>query len=164
MVPLELLINEFLWQTSSQETAKYFVSIGDRGYNSQSSTSGITRNGVMFYTQVHRDNIGCWDTAKPYTRANLGLLFDQNDDAFSTLVQFPNDLKVDNEDQQSVWIISNRLPVFLYSNLDYSETNFRILKANVSQLISNNNICNPANKYSNGTNSAIVMIEEGQCY
>ncbi|KAH8245667.1 hypothetical protein KR032_002718 [Drosophila birchii] len=164
MVPLELLLNEFIWQTSSQETAKYFVSIGDRGYKSQSSTSGITRDGVMFYTQVHRDNIGCWDTAKPYTRANLMLLSDQSDDSFNTLIQFPNDLKVDNEEQQSVWIMSNRLPIFLYNSLDYSEVNFRILKADVGNILDENNICNPFHKNSNGTKSAIVMIEEGQCY
>ncbi|KAH8309910.1 hypothetical protein KR059_003635 [Drosophila kikkawai] len=164
MVPMELLTNEFIWQTSSQETAKYFVSIGDRGYKSQSSTSGITRDGVMFYTQVHRDNIGCWDTAKPYTRANLMLLFNQSDEASNTLIQFPNDLKVDNEEQQSVWIMSNRLPIFLYSSLDYSDVNFRILRANVNKIMYENNKCNPFNKNSNNTKSAIVIIEEGQCY
>ncbi|XP_065723486.1 dopaminechrome tautomerase isoform X2 [Drosophila suzukii] len=159
MVPMELLLNESLWQANNQENAKYFVSIGDRGYNSQSSTSAITRSGVMFFTQVHQDNIGCWDTSKPYTRAHLERLLENG----SNLIQFPNDLKVDNEDDQSVWIISNRLPIFLYSNLDYGEVNFRILKANVKKAISNG-ICNPDNKYINGSKSAFVLIEEGQCY
>ncbi|XP_037732274.1 protein yellow isoform X3 [Drosophila subpulchrella] len=159
MVPMDLLLNESLWQTNNQENAKYFISIGDRGYNSQSSTSAITRSGVMFFTQVHQDNIGCWDTSKPYTRAHLERLLENG----SNLIQFPNDLKVDNEDDQSLWIISNRLPIFLYSNLDYGEVNFRILKANVKKAISNG-ICNPDNKYINGSKSAFVLIEEGQCY
>ncbi|KAH8351786.1 hypothetical protein KR084_004413 [Drosophila pseudotakahashii] len=159
MVPMDVLLNESVWQSNNQENAKYFVSIGDRGYNSQSSTSGVTRNGVMFFTQVHQDNIGCWDTSKPYIRAHLAKLLENG----TNLIQFPNDLKVDNEDDQSVWIISNRLPIFLYSNLDYGEVNFRILKANVKNII-RNSICNPDNKYINGSKSAFVLIEEGQCY
>ncbi|XP_017126069.1 protein yellow isoform X2 [Drosophila elegans] len=161
MVPMDLLLNESLWQNDVQENAKYFFAIGDRGINSQSSTSGITNNGVMFFTQVHQDNIGCWDTTKPYTRANLGNLLNLEND--SNLIQFPNDLKVDNREDQSVWIMSNRLPIFLYSKLDYGEVNFRILKADVNKII-RNSICDPGNRYVNGSKSAFVLIEEGQCY
>ncbi|XP_017155592.1 protein yellow isoform X1 [Drosophila miranda] len=161
IVSTELLLTESLWEINSQDNAQYFFSIGDRGYNGQSSSSGIARNGVMFYTQVHRDNIGCWDTAKPYTRANLGMLLDP--DVSSTFIQFPNDLKVDEGETQSVWIMSNRLPIYLYSQLDYSEINFRILRGDVNMII-NSTICNPANVYGNGSKSAIVSIEEGQCY
>ncbi|SPP89057.1 protein yellow [Drosophila guanche] len=161
IVSTDLLLTESLWENKSQDNAQYFFSIGDRGYNGQSSTSGIARNGVMFYTQVHRDNIGCWDTAKPYTRSNLGILLDPT--VSSTLIQFPNDLKVDDGENQSVWIMSNRLPIYLYGQLDYSEINFRILKGDVNMMI-NNTICNPVNTYGNGTKSAIVLIEEGQCY
>ncbi|EDV45262.2 protein yellow isoform X1 [Drosophila erecta] len=160
MVPLNLLLNESVWQRNSQDYAKYFISIGDRGYNSQSSTSGVTRNGIMFFTQVHEDDIGCWDTSKPYTRAHLGKLLNLEN---SNLIQFPNDLKVDNEEEQSVWLISNRLPIYLYSNLDYGEVNFRILKANVNKIIGNS-ICNPVNSYINKSKSAFMLIEEGQCY
>ncbi|KAH8418148.1 hypothetical protein KR009_001143 [Drosophila setifemur] len=161
MVSLDLLLNESLWQTNNQENAKYFFSIGDRGHNGQSSTTGISRNGVMFYTQVHKDNIGCWDTAKPYIRANLGMLVDLDD--ASSKIQFPNDLKVDNEEQQSVWIMSNRLPIFLYSQLEYGEINFRILKADVNKIVKNS-ICHPIISDNNSTKSAIVLIDEGQCY
>ncbi|XP_043657534.1 protein yellow isoform X1 [Drosophila teissieri] len=160
MVPLNLLLNETVWQSNNQEYAKYFISIGDRGYNSQSSTSGVTRNGIMFFTQVHQDAIGCWDTSKPYTRAHLEKFLNLEN---SNLIQFPNDLKVDKEEEQSVWLISNRLPLFLYSNLDYGEVNFRILKANVNKIIGNS-ICNPDNSYINKSKSAFVLIEEGQCY
>ncbi|KAH8298694.1 hypothetical protein KR018_006897, partial [Drosophila ironensis] len=160
-VSMHLLLNETLWITNSQENSKYFYSIGDRGFNGQSSTSGIARNGVMFYTQLHKDNIGCWDTKKPYIRANLGTLIDH--DVSQKLIQFPNDLKVDNEEQQSLWIMSNRLPIFLYSQLDYSEVNFRILKINIHRII-NKSICDPLNTYTNASKSAIVSIEEGQCY
>ncbi|EDV33694.2 uncharacterized protein Dana_GF20006 [Drosophila ananassae] len=158
MVSMNLLINEPLWQSNSQENAKYFFSIGDRGFNGQSSTSGISKTGVMFFTQVHQNNIGCWNTARPYIRANLKKLDQDNG-----LIQFPNDLKVDNEVNQNVWIMSNRLPVFLYSQLDFGEINFRILKADINKII-NNTVCDPMNTYNNGSKSAVVSIEEGQCY
>ncbi|XP_017056801.1 protein yellow [Drosophila ficusphila] len=161
MVPMDLLLNETYWLSNSEDRAKHFTSIGDRGPNSQSSTSGVTRNGVMFFTQVHKDNIGCWDTTKPYTRANLGNLLDLDDN--TNIIQFPNDLKVDNEENQSVWIISNRLPIFLYSNLDYEDINFRILKGNVNKIVSNS-VCNPNNEYINGSKSSFLLLEEGQCY
>ncbi|KAH8361026.1 hypothetical protein KR093_006785, partial [Drosophila rubida] len=161
MVPLDLLLNESLWTNGSVDTAKLFVAVGDRGFNGQSSTSGIARNGVMFFTQVHRDNIGCWDTAKPYTRANLGLLLDV--DNSTMLIQFPNDLKVDNKEKQGVWVMSNRLPIYLYSQLDYGDINFRILRADVDNVIANN-ICSPLSEAANNNRLALVSIEEGQCY
>ncbi|XP_037899125.1 protein yellow-like isoform X2 [Glossina fuscipes] len=67
MVSTALLQDESVWPDKAQKVAKAFIEIGDRGPNSQSSTSGIARNGVMFFTQVHLDGIACWDTAKSYT-------------------------------------------------------------------------------------------------
>lgn len=84
----------------------------------------------MFYTQVHKDQIGCWDTTKPYTKDNLGVV-----EANTTLIQFPNDLKVDRQLDQGVWVMSNRLPIFLYSELDYKEINFQILRAGVKDAV-----------------------------
>lgn len=161
MVPVNLLLDESIWTNNSVDTGKLFVPIGDRGYNGQSSTSGIARNGVMFFTQVHTDNIGCWDTAKPYTRANLGSLVDV--DNTLNLIQFPNDLKLDHEETQSIWVMSNRLPIYLYSQLDYGDINFRILKADVNTIIANN-ICNPIYGSYSYQKVKLISIEEGQCY
>ncbi|XP_064537625.1 protein yellow [Drosophila montana] len=161
MVPIDILLNESLWTDSTIDTSKLFIAIGDRGFNGQSSTSGIARNGVMFFTQVHRDNIGCWDTAKPYARSNLGTLLDANKS--SNLIQFPNDLKVDHEQSQGVWVMSNRLPTYLYSQLDYGDINFRILRADVDNIIADT-ICNPLYESASKEKLAIVSIEEGQCY
>uniref|UniRef100_A0A1A9WYD3 Bee-milk protein n=1 Tax=Glossina brevipalpis TaxID=37001 RepID=A0A1A9WYD3_9MUSC len=148
MVSTALLHDESIWLNQVQEVAKAFIEIGDRGPNSQSSTSGITRDGVMFFTQVHLDGIACWDTAKSYNTNNLQKFFyvkDNND----SLIQFPNDLKVDrNPAAQSVWIISNRLPIFLYSQLDYEDINFRILRANANDLIKDT-ICDPLQEATN---------------
>ncbi|KAH8406403.1 hypothetical protein KR222_000114, partial [Zaprionus bogoriensis] len=161
VLPADLLLDESLWVNASVDTAKLFLPIGDRGYNGQSSTSGIARNGVMFFTQIHGDNIGCWDTRKPYIRKNLASLVDE--DNAMDLIQFPNDLKLDFDKEQSVWVMSNRLPIYLYSQLDYGDINFRILKADVNSLIANN-ICNPINKLIQNEKLTILPIEEGQCY
>lgn len=112
------------------ETSKAFTEIGSRGINGQSSSSGVDRNSIMFYTQVHKDQIGCWDTKKPYTIDNLGVV-----ESNTSLIQFPNDLKVDRQMDQGVWVMSNRLPIFLYSELDYKEINFQILRAGVKEAV-----------------------------
>ncbi|XP_053968257.1 protein yellow-like [Anastrepha ludens] len=158
-VSTKLLQDESLWPERAQEAAKYFVEIGDRGHLSQSSTAAIARNGVMFYTQVHRDNIGCWNTAKPYVRGNLALLLSNS----QTLVQFPNDLKVDQELDQSVWVISNRLPIYLYDKLNNSDVNFRILRASVLEVI-RNSVCDPKMLIAHSNIPVTVQLREGQCY
>ncbi|XP_075161208.1 L-dopachrome tautomerase yellow-h [Haematobia irritans] len=133
-----LLKDESLWPAKAQDFAKYFVAIGERGVNGQSSTSFINRDGVMFFTQVHRDDVGCWDTKKPYDAPYLHRFLEDKEN--STLIQFPNDLKVDRD--ENLWVISNRLPVFLYSQLNFDEINFRILKANTNSLVKGT-ICDP---------------------
>ncbi|XP_017473954.1 PREDICTED: protein yellow [Rhagoletis zephyria] len=158
-ISTDLLRDESLWPARAQEVAKHFVEIGDRGPLSQSSAAGIARNGVMFYTQVHQDNIGCWDTAKPYVRGNLAMLLSSR----QTLVQFPNDMKIDQEPQQGVWVMSNRLPIYLYGQLDYSDINFRILRAEVEEVI-RNSVCDPKVKEVHADIPVVVELHEGQCY
>lgn len=58
-----------------------------------------------------------------------------------TLV-FPNDLKVDHELRQNLWVLSNKLPVFLYSNLDPNEVNFRVMTAPTDLAVSGT-VCDP---------------------
>lgn len=137
MVSTSLLKDEQIWTTGKeQDVAKYFVEIGERGAVSQSSTSAIDRNGVMFFTQVHRDDVACWNTANQYSTSNIKRVFETSAGT-NPLIQFPNDIKVDREyPVQNVWVISNRLPVYLYSQLNFTEINFRVLKGSVNQLIS----------------------------
>ncbi|XP_020714005.1 protein yellow isoform X2 [Ceratitis capitata] len=158
-ISTKLLQNESLWPARAQEIAKYFVEIGDRGNLGQSSSAGIARNGIMFYTQVHRDNVACWNTAKPYVRANLAMLLSRG----QNLVQFPNDLKVDKERDQGLWVMSNKLPIYLYGMLDYSEVNFRIVRASVSDAI-HNSVCDPRVQDAHFNIPVMVQLHEGQCY
>lgn len=36
---------------------------------------------------------------------------------------------------QSVWVLSNRLPIYLYSQLDFNDINFRIQRAGVREAV-----------------------------
>ncbi|XP_055919944.1 protein yellow-like [Eupeodes corollae] len=157
MVSTSVLRDENNWPDKAQDVAKNFATIGTRGRLGQSSTSGIDRNQVMFFTQVHRDAIGCWDTRKPYTPSNHGQVGAAN----TSLIQFPNDLKVDQQVKQGVWVMSNRLPIYLYSKLDYSDVNFRILRANVEDAVAGT-VCDP------NTSAASINIApqfvNNECY
>lgn len=113
----------------SSEVARQFYRIGDRGQNGQSGAEVVTSHGVIVYTLVERNAIGCWNTEstsyKPYYQAIL--LQD------SELLSFPNDIKIDEEDQ--IWILSNNLPTFLYDQLNFNKINFRIIKMNITEMI-----------------------------
>lgn len=37
--------------------------------------------------------------------------------------------------EQSVWVLSNRLPIYLYSQLDFTDINFRIQRASAREAI-----------------------------
>lgn len=114
-----------------------FQPVGNRGLKGQSSTSGIARNGVQFYNLVQRSAVGCWDIRKPYTINNLALV-----ESDAVKLNFPNDLKVDYEVKQNIWVLTNYLPQFLYSDLDYSQINFRVLAAPVARAVEGT-VCDP---------------------
>ncbi|XP_055691201.1 protein yellow-like [Lutzomyia longipalpis] len=72
--------------------------VGYRGPNSQSSISAIDRDGVLFYTLIDQDAVGCWDTNKPLLPNNI-----HHVDQSHMFMPFPIDLKVDKETDQGVW-------------------------------------------------------------
>lgn len=103
--------------------------LGDRGHQGQSSAEFFDENtDVIFYTQVNKDAIGCWNSRKSYTPENQGLV-----DSDSDALVFPNDVKVD--DQKTLWVLSDRMPLFIYSSLKPNEFNYRILSGHVTEII-----------------------------
>lgn len=121
------------------DSSSEFNLVGEsRGLYGQSSASAIDRRGVMFYGLVTRDSIGCWDTRKPYMKITSGAVASNSE----TLV-FPNDVKVDQEERQSVWVISNRLPMFQAGPLDPDDYNYRILFADTEEAV-RGTVCDPA--------------------
>ncbi|XP_049287330.1 protein yellow isoform X2 [Anopheles funestus] len=103
--------------------------LGDRGPNSQSSAEFYdSETGVIFYTQVNKDGVGCWNTVMPLTADTQGLV-----DSDSDALVFPNDLKVDNEG--TLWVLSDRLPMFIFTSLDAEQYNYRILVGETRDII-----------------------------
>lgn len=117
-----------------------FKRVGSRGSNGQSSVEFLDKKtGVLFYTLPNLNAIACWKTTnKEYTLRSQGRIFmDPN------LMEFPNDVKVD--DKSRLWVLSDRMQKFLYTELDFSEVNFRILTATVQDAI-DHTACDPKTK------------------
>lgn len=112
-----------------------------RGPQGHASAAAMDRNGVLYYNLVSKDAIGCWDSRKPYKRVNHGTIVRN-----STTMVFPNDMKVDSEERQSVWVLTNRLPFYLYKGLDPKAINFRIMRAYTDEAVKNS-ICDPNVSY-----------------
>lgn len=67
-----------------------FRHLGIRGPNSQSTMHSFDEStGVIFYAQIHKNGVACWNTEKPASPENL-ILIDQDDDAMI----YPCDLNV----------------------------------------------------------------------
>ena len=78
--------------------------------------------------QVTRNAIGCWNTRHPYSPATQGEVY-----ANDVTMVFPNDVKVDRN--RTLWVLTDRMPIFMYGKLNYSDINFRVLSAPVSRAI-----------------------------
>ncbi|XP_051161772.1 protein yellow-like isoform X2 [Leptopilina boulardi] len=124
---------------TADECSDKFVPVGKPRANDygQSSGSAIDRDGVMFFNMVTRDSVWCWDTRKEYIPENLGVIGTSN-----VSLIFPNDVRMDHEINQSVWILSDRLPMYLYGHLKSDDINFRIFRAYVKDAV-RNTVCDP---------------------
>ncbi|CAO1372215.1 unnamed protein product [Diamesa hyperborea] len=127
-VSTKILRNETL--ATSTGIYNDFKILGSRGSNGQSSVEFLDKKtGVLFYTLPNLNAIACWRTTnKAYTIKAQGRIFMD-----SSLMVFPNDVKVD--DQSRLWVLSDRLQQFMYKELDANEINFRILTASVADAI-----------------------------
>lgn len=114
---------------TGSESYHAFKVLGSRGVrNAQSSVEVFDKlTNVVFYTQINRDAIGCWNTLKPFTIENQGLVASD-----SELLVFPNDLRID--DEGNLFVLSNRLPVFMFSSLKPG-FNYRILMGKTTDII-----------------------------
>lgn len=105
--------------------------LGTRGPGTQASGSALDEStGVLFYTQVNRDAVGCWNTASDEYSPDTNALVAQD----SRTLEFPNDVKVDRD--ATLWVLSDRLSSFLYgTGLDPNDVNFRVFSAPVRDVI-----------------------------
>lgn len=124
-VPNTVLKNE-TFATSGDSYFAYSL-LGDRGPKSQSTAEVYDEStNSIFYTQINRDAIACWNINKTYTPENQGIV-----DSDSNSLVFPNDLKIDNG---KLYVLSDRMPLFIYSSLR-PEVNYRILVGETQEVV-----------------------------
>ncbi|CAO1395766.1 unnamed protein product [Diamesa tonsa] len=114
--------------STSSESFNEFKLLGCRGPNSQSSIEVFhPETDVIFYTQINKDAIGCWNIKKNYEMDTQGLV-----DSDSHTLVFPNDLKIDR--YGNLYVLSNKLPVYMFNKLK-PEHNYRILTGKATEII-----------------------------
>lgn len=114
---------------NSPEAYNDYMLAGDRGHSSQSTAEVFDgKTNVIFYTQINKDAIGCWNTQKPLNPDTQGLV-----DSDSTALVFPNDLKLDQD--RTLWVLSDKMPLYLFKTLDPNEVNYRVMTGHADDLI-----------------------------
>jgi hypothetical protein len=96
-----------------------------------SSGSAMDRSGILFYNLVSRNSVGCWNSnTNLHIPETQGVIASDN-----TTLSFPNDLRVDDEPDQGLWVLSNKLHKYLYTKLNPDEINFRVLTVKVRDAV-----------------------------
>ncbi|EDS35990.1 dopachrome-conversion enzyme [Culex quinquefasciatus] len=129
VVPNSVLKNETLSRSGEDHYAERFKHMGSRGPNTQSSSHAFDeKTGVLFYAEVNRNAIGCWNSAQEFHAENHGIVHLDNENMI-----YPADLTIDND--SVLWVISNRLPIWIYSKLNTTDFNYRIWRQSTEKSI-----------------------------
>ncbi|XP_029044693.2 protein yellow isoform X1 [Osmia bicornis bicornis] len=116
-------------RATSSEYFHEFHALGSRGPNGQSSVSFLDPNtGVLFYALTNKNAIACWRPQNTFMIQQQDFIYMDN----VTMI-FPNDLKIDQNG--NIWVLSDRLPTFMYLRLDPEDYNFRILRGSTKNAI-----------------------------
>lgn len=107
---------------------KDFKVVGLRGPDTHTTSKVMDDTGVQLFNLIDQNAVGCWRSTLPHKPQNIAIV-DKDDVG----LVFPCDVKID--DQRNVWVISDRMPVFLEAELDYSDINFRIYSAPLDTLL-----------------------------
>ncbi|XP_067636111.1 protein yellow [Eurosta solidaginis] len=131
-------------ETRVEDSFHDFVVLDERGPNAHTTSHVMSDDGIELFNLIDQNAVGCWHSSMPYTPQFHGIV-DRDDVG----LVFPADVKID--ENKNVWVLSDRMPVFLLSDLDYNDVNFRIYTAPLSSLIENtvcdirNNVYGPSN-------------------
>lgn len=101
----------------------------NRGPRSQSNSHFFDpKTKVMFFNQINKHGVGCWNSRDQCRQNRIDLAYQNNE----TMI-YPSDLSVDQDG--FVWFMSNRMPVFMYSKIDWKDFNFRIFRVDASAFV-----------------------------
>ncbi|XP_044731122.1 protein yellow-like [Chrysoperla carnea] len=124
-------------KTAVEDSYHDFKVVGTRGKDGHVTAAVMDKNGVLFYNLVSRNSIGCWNSRLPYTPENLDVV-----DSDDVGLVFPSDVKIDRN--ENIWVMSDRMPVFLIANLDFRDVNFRVYTTTVSEVLANTACAQPS--------------------
>ncbi|XP_017031202.1 L-dopachrome tautomerase yellow-f2-like [Drosophila kikkawai] len=104
-----------------------FRVLGSRGPSTQSTMHEYDpKTGVIFFAEIQKNGVGCWNTHKPFSAESHGTV-----DSNARDMIYPSDLSIDEDG--TIWVMSNSMPIFIYSTLDTDVYNFRIWKQRASR-------------------------------
>lgn len=138
----QFAVSTRILRDESKVTGSYhdFQVVGDRGANGHTTAKVMDElTGVELFSLIDQNAIGCWRGDLQYKPQNIGVV-DKDDVG----LVFPSDVKIDS--QRNVWVMSDRMPVFLEATLDYSDINFRIYTAPLEVLVQET-VCQPSQQY-----------------
>ncbi|KAF2888171.1 hypothetical protein ILUMI_18002, partial [Ignelater luminosus] len=105
-----------------------FKVVANRGEGAQTSSSDLHQpSGVLFLALVNQNALGCWNINKAPRIENFDIVY-KDDQNFI----YPADIKIYEDD---VIVLSNTLPVQVYSRLNYDKVNFRVLIFKVADVV-----------------------------
>lgn len=121
-----------------------FVVMNERGPNSHTTSRVMDDEGLMLFNLVDQSAVGCWHSSLPYSPEYHDIV-----DVDDNSLVFPCDVKID--ENRDVWVMSDRMPIFLIANLDFNDVNFRIFQAPLNKLIEGT-VCDVQGRHNYGRN------------
>ncbi|KAF3423829.1 hypothetical protein E2986_12470 [Frieseomelitta varia] len=107
---------------------------------SQAGVQATSRRGVIFFQLVQLTAVACWNIEKPFTPENVVVI--AQDEA---TLQYVSGIKVitNRQGEEELWFNTNRLQKTINMTLKPTETNFRIIRGKVDDIIRGTN-CEPS--------------------
>lgn len=124
----EYAIDTAVLKNGGADFDKEYKVLGSRGPLSQSGIhSHHAASSVLFYANVARDGIVCWNTKKPLVEENVALIVQDREKLL-----YITDLAIR---QNELYVLVNKMPVFVFSMLNKEEYNFFMHSGQVYDLI-----------------------------
>lgn len=137
--------------TRLEESFHDFTFLEERAGNAHTTSRVMNDDGLMLFNLIDQNAVGCWHSSLPYL-PKFHDIVDRDDVG----LVFPADIKID--DTNTVWVISDRMPVFLIAELDYNDVNFRIYSAPLDVLI-DNTVCNVDSRSPNRFGNDLTTLQ-----
>ncbi|XP_014482269.1 PREDICTED: major royal jelly protein 1-like [Dinoponera quadriceps] len=100
---------------------------------SQAAAMAVSSDGILFLGLPTELSLACWNTCKPLNKDTLGIVAHD-----PKRLQFVSGVKIIPKyitgTNEEVWIVTDRFQKIMAGTMDFSDVNFRIMKADVAQL------------------------------